>query len=75
MVLVGNRTWPLTTRVLLHRPATNGLSKAVLSRIAQDSEQMIAEGMSTFPIHHLRKMAELPAILTLDIIVLRYGLV
>jgi hypothetical protein len=46
MVFVGNRAWSLTTMALLHRPAPNGFSKAVLFRIAQDREQMMAEGVS-----------------------------
>jgi hypothetical protein len=46
MVFVENRAWSLTTMALLHRPAPNGFSKAVLFRIAQDREQMMAEGVS-----------------------------
>jgi acetolactate synthase-1/2/3 large subunit len=56
---------------LLHRPQLDPSSKALLSRIAQDREQMRAEAssLSAVPIHPLRLIAELQDILTPDVTV------
>ncbi len=56
---------------LLRRPAMEASSKALLSRIAQDREQMMAEAasLSAVPIHPLRLIAELQDILTPDVTV------
>src|ERR1700678_1118355 len=56
---------------LLHRPSIDGSSKALLARIAQDREQMLAEAatLSGVPIHPLRLIAELQDILTPDVTV------
>ncbi len=56
---------------LLHRPQVDPSSKALLSRIAQDREQMRVEAssLSAVPIHPLRLIAELQDILTPDVTV------
>ncbi len=56
---------------LLRRPPIDAASKALLSRIAQDREQMRAEAasLSGIPIHPLRLIAELQDILTPDVTV------
>jgi acetolactate synthase-1/2/3 large subunit len=56
---------------LLRRPPIDASSKALLSRIAQDREQMMAEAasISAVPIHPLRLIAELQDILTPDVTV------
>jgi acetolactate synthase-1/2/3 large subunit len=56
---------------LLHRPQVGPSSKALLSRIAKDREQMRAEAasLSGIPIHPLRLIAELKDILTPDVTV------
>jgi acetolactate synthase I/II/III large subunit len=56
---------------LLHRSSIEASSKALLSRIAQDREQMRAEAatLSGVPIHPLRLIAELQDILTPDMTV------
>jgi acetolactate synthase-1/2/3 large subunit len=55
----------------LHRPSIDGSSKALLSRIAHDREQMRAEAasLSGIPIHPLRLIAELQDMLTPDVTV------
>jgi acetolactate synthase I/II/III large subunit len=56
---------------LLHRPPIDASSKALLSRIAQDREQMMAEAgsLKAVPIHPLRLIAEIKDILTPDVTV------
>ena len=56
---------------LLRRSPMDAASKALLSRIAQDREQMKAEAanLSGIPIHPLRLIAELQDILTPDVTV------
>ena len=56
---------------LLHRPPIDASSKALLSQIAQDREQMRAEAtsLSAVPIHPLRLIAELQDMLTPDVTV------
>jgi acetolactate synthase I/II/III large subunit len=56
---------------LLHRPSIDGSAKALLARIAQDREQMLAEAatLSGVPVHPLRLIAELQDILTPDVTV------
>ncbi len=56
---------------LLRRSSIDEYSKALLSRIAQDREQMMAEAatLSGVPIHPLRLIAELQDMLTPDVTV------
>jgi acetolactate synthase-1/2/3 large subunit len=56
---------------LLRRTSIDDSSKALLSRIAQEREQMIAEALtvSSVPIHPLRLIAELQKMLTPDVTV------
>ena len=56
---------------LLRRPPVDASSKALLSRIAQDRQQLRAEAasLSGIPIHPLRLIAELQDILTPDVTV------
>ena len=56
---------------LLHRPTLDASSKALLSRIAQDREQLRAQAatLSGVPVHPLRLIAELQDILTPDVTV------
>ncbi len=56
---------------LLRRPPMDASSKALLSRIAEDREQMRAEAasLSGIPIHPLRLIAELQDLLTPDVTV------